>query len=127
MFFYAIANKVKIFILEKKNPNFLLDTHFRIYLAPSLEPYLNMYISVCSMKIGYCSTAGVNTYAVQYCTNTLHNTYSCRKIIFIEGNAKCRHPKKTCKGTLRQLFICLMPRTLYPSPYTLYTCIQYTY
>jgi hypothetical protein len=33
----------------------------------------------------------------------------------------------TCKGTLRQVFICLRPRTPYP-PYTLcmYPCIQYT-
>ncbi len=36
-----------------------------------------------------------------------------RKIRFIEGNSKL-----TCKGTLRQVFICLRPRT---------PCIQYTY
>ena len=31
-----------------------------------------------------------------------------RKIRLIEGNAKCLHLKKsTCKGTLRQVFICL--------------------
>jgi hypothetical protein len=30
--------------------------------------------------------------------------------------------KLTCKGALRQMFICLRPRT----PYTLYTCIHYT-
>ncbi len=31
-----------------------------------------------------------------------------RKVILIEGKAKCRHLKKlTCKGTLRQVFICL--------------------
>ncbi len=35
--------------------------------------------------------------------------------------------KLTCKGTLRQVFICLRPRTLYHPPYTLYTCIQYTF
>jgi len=47
----------------------------------------------------------------------------------IEGIAKCPHLKKlTCKGTLRQVFICLRPRTPYPSPpYTLSTCIQYHY
>jgi hypothetical protein len=40
----------------------------------------------------------------------------------IKGNAKCRHLTKfTCKGTLRQVFICLRPRTPYP-PYTL--CIR---
>jgi hypothetical protein len=45
----------------------------------------------------------------------------------IEGNAKCRHPRKlTCKGTLQQVFICLRLRTPYSLPYTLYTCIQYT-
>ncbi len=36
-----------------------------------------------------------------------------RKIRLIEGNAKCRHLKKlTCKGTLRQVFICLRPPPL---------------
>ncbi len=34
-----------------------------------------------------------------------------RKIILIEGNAKCRHKKITCKGTLRQVDICVRPRT----------------
>jgi hypothetical protein len=45
----------------------------------------------------------------------------------IEDNVKCYHLKKlTCKGTLRQVFICLRPSTPYPLlPYTLYTCIQY--
>ncbi len=53
-----------------------------------------------------------------------------RKIRVIEGNAKCRHPKKlVCKGTLRPVFICLRPRTPKdPPPYTLYiTFIRYTY
>jgi hypothetical protein len=37
-----------------------------------------------------------------------------RKIRFIE---ECRHLKKlTCKGTLRQVFICLRSRTPYPPP-----------
>jgi hypothetical protein len=37
------------------------------------------------------------------------------KIRLIEGNAKCCHLKKlTYKGTLRQVFICLRPRTPYP-------------
>ncbi len=36
-----------------------------------------------------------------------------RTIKLIEGSAKCRHVKKlTCKGTLRQLFICLRPPPL---------------
>jgi hypothetical protein len=40
--------------------------------------------------------------------------------------------KLTCKGTLRQVFICLRPRTPYtaytpiPLPYTMYTCKQYS-
>ncbi len=39
-----------------------------------------------------------------------------RKIRLIEGNAKCRHLKKfTCKGTLRQVFISLRPRTRFYS------------
>ncbi len=45
-----------------------------------------------------------------------------RKVRLIEGNAKCRHLKKmTCRGTLRQVFICMMPKT--PSP-TLTHCIR---
>ncbi len=45
-----------------------------------------------------------------------------RKIRLIEGNVKCRQLKiLTCKETLRQVLICLRPRT----PYTMYTCIQY--
>jgi hypothetical protein len=33
-----------------------------------------------------------------------------------------------CKGTLRQVFICLRPRTPYPLPTpALCTCIQYAY
>ncbi len=53
-----------------------------------------------------------------------------RKIRVIEGNAKCRHPKKlTCKVTFRPVFICLRPRTpTPPPPYTLYiTFIRYAY
>jgi hypothetical protein len=52
-----------------------------------------------------------------------------RKIKLVEDNAKCRHLKKLiCKGTLRQVFNCLRPRTPYPPLHTLkYTCIQYSY
>jgi hypothetical protein len=50
-----------------------------------------------------------------------------RKIRLIEGNAKRRHLKKfTCKGTLRQVFICLRPPPLlWPHilPYTLCICV----
>ncbi len=46
-----------------------------------------------------------------------------RKIRLIESNAKCRHLKKlTNKGILRQMFICLRPRTPFPHPIT--HCIQ---
>jgi len=55
--------------------------------------------------------------------------YIRRKIRLIEGNAKCRHLRKlTCKGTLRQVFIC--PKAQNPIPYlpnTLFACILYTY
>ncbi len=35
-----------------------------------------------------------------------------KKIRLIEGNAKCRHLNKfSCKGTFRQVFICLRPIT----------------
>ncbi len=45
------------------------------------------------------------------------DTLPRRKIRLIEGNAKCRHLKKlSCKGTLRQVFICRRPRTTYPPP-----------
>ncbi len=51
-----------------------------------------------------------------------------RKIRLIEGNVKCRHLKKlTCKGTLRQLFICVRPKPPPRPPPPLYTCIQYIY
>jgi hypothetical protein len=50
-----------------------------------------------------------------------------RNIRLIEGKTKCRHLNKlTLKGTLRHVFICLRPKPQIP-PYTLYTCIQYTY
>jgi hypothetical protein len=44
----------------------------------------------------------------------------------VEGSAKCRHLKKlTCKGTLRQVFICLRPRTPYPHPlHNAHCCIH---
>jgi hypothetical protein len=49
-----------------------------------------------------------------------------RKIRLIEGKAKCRHLKKgTRNGTLRQVSICLRPRTPYLSP--LYTLYVYVY
>jgi len=32
-----------------------------------------------------------------------------------------------CKGTLRQVFICLRPKTPYPPSYTLYMCIGTVY
>jgi hypothetical protein len=39
------------------------------------------------------------------------------KIRLIESNAKCRYLKKlTCKGTLRQVFICRRSRILYTLP-----------
>ncbi len=45
-----------------------------------------------------------------------------------EGNAKCRHLKKfTYKGTFGQVFICLRPSPVPPSPppfLHVYTCIQ---
>jgi hypothetical protein len=62
----------------------------------------------------------IYTHVVQY-------PFARRKIRLVEGNAKCCHLKKLTKGTLRQVFICLRPGTPYPPPYTLYTCIQYTY
>ncbi len=52
-----------------------------------------------------------------------------RKIRLIEGNAKSRRLKKvTCTGTLRQVFICLRPRTPYPPPptYSIYTVYLFT-
>jgi hypothetical protein len=53
-------------------------------------------------------------------------TSSHRKV---EGNAKCRHLKKLmCKGPLRQVFICLRPRTPIPPLHTVYLyTLQYTY
>ncbi len=50
-------------------------------------------------------------------------------INYIGTKAKCRHPNKlTCKGTLRQVFICLRPRTAYPIRLRhCIPCIKYTY
>ncbi len=45
------------------------------------------------------------------------------KVRLIEGNAKCRILKLTCEGTLRQVFVCLRPRT----PYPLKHCTLYVY
>ncbi len=53
-----------------------------------------------------------------------------RKIRLIEGNAKCPLKNLTCKGTVRQVFICLRPLPSYDPispPCILHTCIQYTY
>ncbi len=48
-----------------------------------------------------------------------------REIRLIEGNAKYCHLKKLiCTGTLWQVFICLRPRTSYPT--TLQTVYVYT-
>ncbi len=52
-----------------------------------------------------------------------------RKISLVEGNAKCRDLKQlTCKGTLRQVFICLRPKTPYPppAPPSIHTVYVYT-
>ncbi len=56
-----------------------------------------------------------------------------RKIRMIECNAKCRYLKKLIwKGASRGMFYLseapslLWPHTP-PSPYTLYTCVQYSY
>ncbi len=50
-----------------------------------------------------------------------------RKIRLIEYNAKCRYPKKlACKGTLRQVFICLRPRTPYTHCIRVYSILIHT-
>ncbi len=58
----------------------------------------------------------------------LYEYIDSTKIRLIAGYEKCRHLKKlTRNGTLRQVFICLRPRTHPPPHHTLYTCIHYTY
>jgi hypothetical protein len=48
----------------------------------------------------------------------LISLWTVERIRLKEGNAKCRHLTKfTCKGTLRQVFICLRPRTPQPPPF----------
>jgi hypothetical protein len=50
------------------------------------------------------------------------------KIRLIEGYAKCLHLRKsTFKGTLRQVFICLRPRTPYLSLYNVYVYTVYLF
>ncbi len=66
----------------------------------------------------------------RYCKILLLLLYMRSKIRQTECNAKCRYLKKfTCKGTLHQVFY--LSEAQYtippPPPYTLYTCIQYTY
>jgi hypothetical protein len=57
-----------------------------------------------------------------------HSSLSPQKNKTHRRQGKTSSSKKlTCKETLRQVFICLKSRTPYPSPYTLYTCIQYSY
>ncbi len=53
----------------------------------------------------------------------------CRKIRLREGNAKCRHLKiLNCKGSWRQMFICLRPRPPYHPLLTHCICVyKYTY
>ncbi len=54
--------------------------------------------------------------------------FTCRKIRLLEGNAKYRHLKKvTCKGTLRQVFICLKPRIPYPPLHNVYVYTVYIF
>ncbi len=51
------------------------------------------------------------------------------KISFLEGIAKCRHLNKlTCKGNLRQVFICLRSKAPYPLPlHTVYVYKLYLF
>ncbi len=56
----------------------------------------------------------------------VRNPSAPRKIRLKEGIAKISSSKKfICKGTLRQVFICLRPRTSYPPP-PLHTVYVYT-
>ncbi len=49
-----------------------------------------------------------------------------RKTRLVEDNAKCWHLRKlTCKGTLRQVFICLSLRTPYPPLHIVYVYTVY--
>ncbi len=51
-----------------------------------------------------------------------------RKIRIVGGNAKCRHLNKlTSKGSLRQVIICLRPRTPYPPTLTVYVYTVYLF
>jgi hypothetical protein len=61
-----------------------------------------LYIHVCKSKVIIDSLMLVSRIE-----------FAHRKIRLIESNAKCIHLKKfSCKGTLRQLFICLRPPSL---------------
>jgi hypothetical protein len=69
--------------------------------------------------MGDSDNHGLNNYMYARDDQRDHvEAFDCRKIRLIEGNEKCRHLKKlTCKGALRQVFICLRLRTPYPSPH----------
>ncbi len=60
--------------------------------------------------------AGADQYLTTFFNIIIKICIRPKKIRLIESNSKCRHPKNlTCKGTLRQVFICLRPRTQYRS------------
>ncbi len=73
------------------------------------------------MKKGGCGEGGIGI-------RNREEGIGRRKIRLIEGNAKCRRLKElTSKGTLRQGFICLKPRTPYPPSTHCIPVYKYTY
>jgi hypothetical protein len=97
-------------------------------------PYRNLFRAWKPGKEGYEGYMGdsdnhrLNNYMYARDDQRDHvEAFDCRKIRLIEGNEKCRHLKKlTCKGALRQVFICLRLRTPYPSPPTTHCICVYS-
>ncbi len=66
------------------------------------------------------------TYILSNCSNIVNMGLWRGLVNYVDTKAKCRHLKKfTCEGTLRQVFICLRPRTTYPPLHSVY--VYYTY
>ncbi len=92
---------------------------------------LHLYFTCICLHLNTSQSNPWGLFIYKYFTTFHRGTRRRSKIRLIKGNAKCCHLKKlSCKGTLRQVFICLrlfQQNPIPPPPYTLYTYLQYTY
>jgi hypothetical protein len=66
----------------------------------------------------------IHNYISKYIRTCVYRQYE--NIRLIEGNTKC-HKKLICKGTLRQVIICLRPRSPYPPLNSIYVYSVYLF